>query len=162
MERKKKPMTEEAAYLRLSAQCAAAELCVADVKRKMAYWDMPEGSEERVVAQLLRERFIDENRFAHAFVRDKFRYNKWGKTKIEFELKKKGLKSEDIADALTEIEENASEDVLLKLLKNKLKSTKGNSDYEVFLKLLRFSAQRGFSQEQAHRCLKKIIKEDLD
>ncbi|MBQ2181184.1 MAG: RecX family transcriptional regulator [Bacteroidaceae bacterium] len=47
-------------------------------------------------------------------------------------------------------------------MKNKLKSTKGKSDYEVFLKLLRFSAQRGFSQEQAHRCLQKIIKEDWE
>ncbi|MBQ2165567.1 MAG: RecX family transcriptional regulator, partial [Bacteroidaceae bacterium] len=82
--------------------------------------------------------------------------------KIEFELKKKGISSENIADALTEIEENDSEEVLLNLLKNKLKSTKGKSDYEVFLKLLRFSAQRGFSQEQAHRCLQKIIKEDWE
>ncbi|MBQ2340007.1 MAG: RecX family transcriptional regulator [Bacteroidaceae bacterium] len=159
---KKKTMTEEAALLRLSAQCAAGELCISDVKRKMSYWEMPEGAEERVIAQLLKEKFIDENRYAHAFVRDKFKYNKWGKTKIEFELKKKGISSENIADALTEIEENDSEEVLLNLLKNKLKSTKGKSDYEVFLKLLRFSAQRGFSQEQAHRCLQKIIKEDWE
>ena len=96
------------------------------------------------------------------FVRDKFRYNRWGRQRIMLELHARGIAPDTIEDALTEIEEEDSEKTLEQLLRNKLKTTKGKSDYDVFLKLLRFSVGRGFPTEQAHRCIKRIIHTEED
>lgn len=157
MERTKKELTEEQAFTRLTRLCATTEYCLYDMRRKMAAWLLPDGAEERVLKRLEQERFIDEARYAHAYVRDKFRYNRWGRKRIEQELRKRGIADETIKDALTEITPEDSDETLEDLLRTKLKSVKGKSDYDVFLKLLRFSVGRGFPADQAHRCLKRII-----
>ena len=157
MERKKKALTEEQAFTRLARLCSTTEYCRHDLRRKMAAWLLPDGAEERVLARLEKEGFIDEVRYAHAYVRDKFRHNRWGRRRIEMELRKRNIADETIQDALTEITAEDSDETLEGLLRTKLKSVKGKSDYDVFLKLLRFSVGRGFPQDQAHRCLKRII-----
>lgn len=157
MEQKKKELTEEQAFVRLAHLCSTTEYCRHDLRRKMQAWLLPEGAEERILARLQKERFVDEARYAHAFVRDKFRFSRWGRQRIALELHARGIDSSIIDDALTEIDEQDSEQTLEQLLRAKLKTTKGRSDYEVFLKLLRYSVGRGFPQEQAHRCLQHII-----
>lgn len=153
-------MTEEAALLRLSALCAAAEHCVGDVRRKLAAWELPEGAADRVVERLLRERFVDEGRYARAFVRDKFRHNRWGARKIAYELRARGVPEADIDGALAEIPPEDAERTLAALLRQKLRTTRGKSDYDVLLKLLRFAVARGFSQDEARRCLRRIVAEE--
>ena len=74
----KKTISENDAWIRLSAKCAMTELCVADIRRMMSRWELPEGADERIVKRLQTDRYVDECRYAHAFVRDKFRYNHWG------------------------------------------------------------------------------------
>ncbi|MCR4614041.1 MAG: RecX family transcriptional regulator [Bacteroidaceae bacterium] len=157
MERQKKELTEEQAFTRLARLCSTTEYCRYDMRRKMAAWLLPEGAEERVLKRLEQERYIDEVRYAHAYVRDKSRHNRWGAKRIELELRRRGITDETIQDALTEITEEQSDETLEGLLRTKLKTVKGKSDYDVFLKLLRFSVGRGFPQDQAHRCLKRII-----
>ena len=157
MEKQKKELTEEQAFTRLARLCSTAEYCRHDLMRKMQAWQMPEGAEERILRRLEQERFLDEVRYAHAFVRDKFRYNRWGRQRIALELHARGIAPATIDDALTEISEEDSDQTLEQLLRAKLKTVKGKNDYEVFLKLLRYSVGRGFPQEQAHRCLKRII-----
>ncbi len=160
MERKLKKLSEEQALSRLAAQCARAEYCLADMRQKMQSWELPDGAEERILNQLVKEGYVDEQRFAQAFVRDKFRYNHWGSRRIGFELRKKNIDETIIEDALGEIDTDSADATLTALLEQKLRSTKGKTDYEVFLKLLRYSVGRGYSPDQAHRCLTKIIKED--
>ena len=79
METTKKKIAEAAALSRLANLCAKAEYCVSDIRQKMARWDLPEGAEDRIVHRLLNERYIDEQRYACAFVRSKFRFNRWGR-----------------------------------------------------------------------------------
>lgn len=156
-------MTEEAALVRLSTKCVTTEYCLSDIRRKMQRWLLPEGAEERILQRLQDERFVDENRYAHAFVRDKSRYNRWGERRIEFELRKKGISNEDIKDALTELQDDEENDErLIALLRQKAKTVKARNDYELMMKLLRFAAQRGFTSEQVQRCLKKAINKEFD
>ncbi|MBQ2298361.1 MAG: RecX family transcriptional regulator, partial [Bacteroidaceae bacterium] len=96
MEKKKHQYTEKEAYLKLSALCAMGEHCCYDMMKKMRNWEMDEGSEERIIAQLIKEKFIDEERFAKAFVRDKFQYNRWGKIRIIKELKMRKIAEKHI------------------------------------------------------------------
>ncbi len=158
MERQKKPMSEEAAFNRLAALCATTEYCLADMRRKMEAWELPDGADLRILARLQREKYVDEARYARAFVRDKFRYNHWGARRIALELRRKGVDEAVAADALGEIGRDDTDDVLTALLRQKLKTTRGKTDYEVFMKLLRYSVGRGFSPDDAHRCLSRIIR----
>ena len=144
-------ITESEAYSRLSAKCAMGEQCIHDVYKKMQRWELPDEVQQRVVKRLIDERFIDELRYARAFVRDKSRYNHWGATKIKYELMKKGIGANDIEDALTEIDEEESLSALRHLIESKRRSVKGKSEYEIKAKLVRFAVSRGFSVQDVLR-----------
>ena len=143
-QKKKKRYTEQEAYIKLSALCAKCECCCQDIMKKMANWDMSDEEKNAVKEKLMKERFIDENRFARAFVRDKFRYNKWGKVRIAQELKMRNISSQDIDDGMEEIEED-NLDTLRELIRKKKSSTKGKNAYEVKAKLYRYAMGKGFS-----------------
>lgn len=144
MDKKKHQYTEKEAYLKLSALCAMGEHCCYDMMKKMRNWDMNEGSEERIIAQLIKEKFIDEERFAKAFVRDKFQYNRWGKIRIIKELKMRKIAEKHIEIGLKEIEENDQIETLKEIIRKKRPSVKGKNEYEIKWKLIRFALGRGF------------------
>lgn len=145
MERKKHIYTEQEAYQKLAALCAMSEQCCHDVMTKMRRWEVPPEMAERVVAQLVKERYIDEERYARAFVRDKFRYNHWGRVRIEQELKMKGIASRHIELGMEELKEEDSQEALREMLQKKRPSVKGKSEYEIRGKLIRFALGRGFA-----------------
>ncbi|MCM1311796.1 MAG: RecX family transcriptional regulator [Bacteroides sp.] len=144
MESKKKILSEQEAYMKLSTLCATAEYCRADMRKKMEKWELPENAETHILARLTEEKYIDESRYTHAFVRDKFRYNHWGMTRIERELRMKGIDPYLIEDAKAEIEDEEYISALRKIIESKRKSVKGKSEYEIRNKLIRFALSRGF------------------
>lgn len=91
--------TEAALYEKLSAQCARRELCAADVRAKIARAGAP-ASAEAIVAKLQAEGFIDEARYARAYVADKFRFDGWGPLKIRAALAAKGIDEGVAAEAI--------------------------------------------------------------
>lgn len=147
--------TEQEAYQRLSALCVTAEYCLADMRRKMARWELldkdgdaaDEDAEERILERLVRERFIDESRYAHAFVRDKSRYNRWGRVRIQQELRMRQIPQLIIDDALMEIDADETLDTLRTLIEHKRPTVKGRNDYEVRMKLIRFALSRGYEMD---------------
>lgn len=141
----KKPMTAETAFLRLSGKCALAELCTHDAKRLMTRWELEPQLQAEVVARLIKEKFIDEDRYAHAFVRDKFRYNHWGASRIRMELLRREIDGSTVEDALAEISEDDNLSELRRLIEQKRKTVRAESDYELRGKLIRFAMSRGFS-----------------
>lgn len=153
-------MTEQAAYNRLSALCSRTEYCLADLRRKMGAWLLPEGAGERVLQRLQQEGYVDEGRYARAFARDKFRQNRWGRQRVAMELRRRGIADELVAAALEEIPDQESDSALAQLLRQRLRSTKAKDDTELFLKLLRYSVGRGYSLDEAHRCLKQLFSND--
>jgi regulatory protein len=116
--------------------------------KKMRNWEMDEGSEERIIAQLIKEKFIDEERFAKAFVRDKFQYNRWGKIRIIKELKMRKIAEKHIEIGLKEIEENDQIETLKEIIRKKRPSVKGKNEYEIKGKLIRFALGRGFEMNE--------------
>lgn len=152
---KKKKISADAAFLRLSSLCAAAEYCGADIKKKLAKWDLPEGEEDekKIITRLRKERYIDDERFARSFVHDKFHYNRWGHVRIGRELRFRGIDDDTIANAISEIGEEDYDKTLRQLLESKRRTTKGKSEYEINMKLMRFALSRGFSMDCIRRCL---------
>lgn len=151
MERKLKVMSEQEALSRLAALCARTEYCLSDIRRKMEAWLLPEGAAESIIKRLTTDRYVDENRYAHAFVRSKFRFNRWGRDKIARALKMKGISDEDIADGLTELNADEAEQTLMELLIAKNRRLTYKNDYDRYMKLLRFAVGRGFSVDAARR-----------
>jgi len=153
MERKQHIYTEQEAYQKLSALCAMSEQCCHDMMRKMSRWQMDQEVAEKVVARLVKEGFINEERYARAFVRDKFRYNHWGEVKIKHELKLKGISQKHIEAGLEELDEDDNLNALREIIQKKRPSVKGKSDYEIRCKLIRFAVGRGFDMDDIMKVL---------
>ena len=149
----KKEMTEQEAYLQLAALCAQAEHCQQEIRDKMRRWELDETVQNRILARLVKERYIDDERYARAFVKDKIRHNKWGRRKVQQALWQKHIDSDVQQRVLDEIDEKEYLDVLRPLLKQKRKSIKAASDYEQNQKLVRFALGRGFSFDIIRQCL---------
>ena len=156
----KKEMTEQEAYLQLAALCAQAEHCQQEMRDKMKRWEIDETVQNRIIARLVKERYIDDERYARAFVKDKIRYNKWGRRKVQQALWQKRIDDDIQHRVLDEIDEKEYLDVLRSLLKQKRKSTQADSDYELNQKLVRFALGRGFTFDIIRQCLD--VDEDMD
>ena len=156
----KKEMTEQEAYLQLAALCAQAEHCQHEMREKMKRWGLDEAAQERVVSRLVKERFVDDERYARAFVKDKVHYNKWGRRKVQQALWMKHIDDDIQHRVLDEVDDKAYLEVLRPLLKQKRKATKAGSDYELNQKLVRFALGRGFTFDIIRQCLD--VDEEMD
>ena len=160
----KKDMTEQEAYLQLAALCAQAEHCQQEMRDKMRRWELDETVQNRIIDRLIKERYVDDERYARAFVKDKIRYNKWGRRKVQQALWQKHIDADIQQQVLDEIDEKEYLDILRPLLKQKRKSIKAESDYELNQKLVRFALGRGFGFDIIRQCLNvdDIDIEDID
>lgn len=148
-----KQETEQEAYLTLAALCAQAEHCQWEMVEKMRKWEIPEEAQARIMERLVKERYVDDERFARAFAKDKVRYNKWGRRKVEQALWQKHIDEDIRKNVLNEIDDEEYLSVLRPLLKQKRKSTKAQNDYELNQKLMRFALGRGFTFDIIKQCI---------
>ena len=149
----KKETTEQEAYLQLAALCAQAEHCQQEMRDKMKRWGMAIEVQERVIARLVKERYVDDERYARAFVKDKIRYNKWGRRKVQQGLWMKRIDDNIQQRVLDEVDDAEYLAVLRPLLAQKRKNTQAQSDYELTQKLVRFAFGRGFTYDIIRQCL---------
>ena len=148
-----KEITEQEAYLRLTALCAQAEHCQHEMLEKMKKWELADEAQARVMERLIKERYVDDERYARAFVMDKIRYNKWGRRKVEQALWMKRIDKGIQERVLSEVEDEEYVSALRPLLKQKQRSTKAASDYELRQKLIRFALSRGFGFDIIRQCI---------
>ena len=148
-----KEVTEQGAYLQLAQLCARAEHCQYELIEKMRRWEMSEEAQARVMQRLVSERYVDDERYARAFVRDKIRYNKWGRRKVEQALWMKHIDDDIRSRALSEVDDEEYLSVLRPLLKQKRRSIKAASDYERNQKLVKFALGRGFTFDIIRQCI---------
>ena len=146
-------MTEQQIYQKLSAACASAEHCSYEMTEKMSRWQVPDDVQARVMERLVSERFVDDERYSRFFVRDKIRYNKWGRRKVEQALRMKRIPEDVAAAALDEVDPQVYADILRPLLQAKRKTTKAANAYELNGKLTRFALGRGFTMDVIRECL---------
>ena len=148
-----KMMTEQEVYLRLTVLCAQAEHCQQEMRDKMKRWNVDETAQDRIIQRLINERYIDEERYARAFVKDKIRYSKWGRRKVQQALWMKHIDKEIQQRILDEIDDTEYLNVLRPMLRQKRKSIKAQSEYELNQKLARFALGRGFTFDLIRQCL---------
>ena len=153
MIQKKKPITEQEALQKLSALCARAEHSSGEMLEKMRRWQLSEDARERVLDRLIDENFVDDERFARLFVREKIRFDRWGRRKIEQALYQKGVASDISHRVLDEVDDEAYVAELKKLIAAKRRSVQAESDYEMRAKLTKYALGRGFGYNVIRQCI---------
>ncbi len=147
---------QDIAYDKAAVLCSRSEKCTSEIQEKLKLWGLSKEESEPVIEKLIAEKYIDDERFARAFVKDKFRFNHWGKQKIEYMLRAKKINPEVLELAFEEIEDEGYADELLKLLSDKAKSVKGKDQYDTRNKLMRFAMGRGFESGKIYTALKEL------
>lgn len=139
-----------------AAYCSASEHCVTEVTDKLLKWGADSTEIPPIIDYLLKEKYIDENRYCRAFVNDKLRFAKWGRQKIAYMLSAKRVDKEALAAALDSIDEEQYQKILIDLLKSKLKTIRTSEPQQLKLKLYRFAASRGFEASDITKAIKNI------
>jgi regulatory protein len=148
----KRHISQQEALARLMDTCSRAEKSPFEIEKKLVQWGL-EAHTSTIIDRLKKERFLDEERFAKAFARDKSKLNKWGKIKIRFALNAHKISSEDIKNALEQIEPEFYSRMIDDELNKKLKSLKTKNMWERKAKLYAFGNQRGYETEEINRYL---------
>ena len=139
--------------------CSRAERSSGDALRLMHRWGVSDVDACKVLAQLQKERFIDDRRFAELYAREKLNLSGWGAYKIEVSLRQKGISQDIIAEVVRPMFGEADmESRLTELLTRKMRTTKGATPYEIKTKLIRFGLSRGFDMELVLRCASSVVK----
>ena len=107
-----KELTAGEALNKAAAYCTLCERCISEVSTKLTAWGVPHGEQEKIIARLTNEKFIDEARYCRAFVNDKVKFNRWGRIKITAALREKKLPQEYIKEAIEDIDEEVYQQAL--------------------------------------------------
>jgi len=141
---------------KMAKYCAYQERCVKDVTDKLRSFDIPQEAKDEILAYLLDNRFVDNKRFAHAFVRGKINQSGWGLNKIRFHLIQKGIDKEIIEEALGGTDEDTYRQRLMEILKAKAKTVKAENNFERNRKLAAYAMQKGFEASLVWEVLKDL------
>lgn len=155
----KRQKSGDEALASLMRLCARAERSSGDALRLMKSWGVEPLEQQRVLQRLLTERFIDDKRYAEAFVREKTSLSAWGEYKIRAALIRKGIAQQTITEALAKSSSAGSIERLEHKLRSKLRTTKYETPYQLKGKLLRYAASLGYPVEEAMEAVEQIMTE---
>lgn len=141
---KQKYITYKKALNKAMYLCSKAEKCKSDIRKKMYDWKVKPEEHEKIIAELIKQKYIDEERYTQLYVRDKFKFNKWGKIKIRAMLFQKQISEKTIDNALTKIKQEEYFEMLKNVINQKEKQLKEIDAYKKKTKLLQFLSSKGF------------------
>ena len=149
-------MDYNSAYKKAARLCGQQEHCCTDIKEKLVKWGSTPETVKNVITNLVNEKFIDENRYAGFYARDKFKLNGWGKQRIIWNLRQKKIKDDIIQTAIKTIDQDEYEKKLLKMLQEKSEKIKDKVLAEKKAVIVTFASSRGFEMNEIMKLLKKI------
>lgn len=154
------PLTPAQAMNRAAALCARSEQAPADIRDKLHKWGLSACDATQVLQALMQQGFLDEQRYARAFVKDRFAFNGWGRIKIAHQLRQKGIPSAVIEEAMAVIDDGQYRERLTELLHAKWRTVKSREPRAAWAAMMRFAASRGFETGIASECVKRVTRID--
>ncbi|MBO7133691.1 MAG: RecX family transcriptional regulator [Bacteroidales bacterium] len=136
--------------------CSRAEKCESDVRTYLFKQSVDSKLIAKIVSSLVADKFVDNERYARAFVSDAFKFNKWGRLKIRQALLAKGISEKLMSQPLAEIDETEYMSLLENLLRAKLKSVHDDDEYKMKASVFRFAYSRGFEPELVEKVWGKL------
>ncbi len=150
----KKHYTAQELKQKASTYCARSEHCISEVYTKLRQWNCNSDDCQQIIDELVENDFINEQRYAETYVKEKFKFNRWGNRKIAQALAQKRVDKKAVQQALELIDKEEYQNTLKQLIDKKEKSIKYSNEYERKTKLFRFAQSRGFENNLIENCLK--------
>lgn len=142
-----KSLTPLAAQAKIERYCVWQDRAQQDVRDKLYSWGLHSGDVEQIIARLIGDNFLNEERFALAYARGKFRQNQWGKQKIKQGLAFKKVSAPLIRKALASLDPGEYFDTLCRILEKKSALTTEKDAFKRRYKLSQFAFGRGFEAD---------------
>lgn len=140
-----KPLSAKEALVRLETLCARSEQSTGEAREKLRRWGIAPDDADKIVSSLVDSRYIDDGRFARAFVRDKIRFSKWGRVKVAQKLREKRVEADLISSALANFDADEYASILAEVLDARMRrNPELITTYEGRTALYRFLLTRGF------------------
>jgi len=136
--------------------CSFQERCIRDTEEKLKDWAVQKKLIPAIISELKKEDYIDEERFAKVYAGGKFRVNKWGRKKIEFELKMRHIPDDLIRRGMEEIDEDEYQKVLMDLIRKKQKEIKQDNNPIIREKIIAFVYDKGYEIEKIVNALNEL------
>jgi regulatory protein len=151
-----KPVEPAIVLQKIQYFCSFQERCIRDTEDKLKEWAIQKKLIPSIIAGLQQDNFLNEERFAKVFAGGKFRVNKWGRQKIEFELKLRRIPENLIRKGLAEIDENDYKKTLKDIILKKHKELKPDKDFTIREKIITFAYGKGYERELIITALKEL------
>ena len=155
-------MTESEGKTLAERYCSGAEHCCLEVRQMLERRKAESADIERIIKYLIKEGYIDESRYAAAFVHDKMRFAKWGRAKIAQALWQKRIPAGVADEALASIDEDEYMAALKDVVASRYRQTKGATEYERKIKTMKSVCSRGYEPALVRKVLSMSDTPDID
>jgi len=159
-DKKAKEISYSSALSKMQFSCSRQEKCCSDIRKKLENWNLSYDDQDKIIKSLIDDKFLDEKRYTGFYVRDKYKFNKWGRIKISHHLKQKQIPEYIIMEAFDSISEKLYEENLEEILSSKMRSVREEDPFKLKAKLYRFAQSRGFESNLILRNIEKIVHKD--
>lgn len=153
----RKPVSPDVALVRLETLCARSEQCTFELRQKLFRWGIAQADADKIVKSLEERRFVDDARFAPAFVRDRVLFGGYGRVRIRLELARRKIPREIADAALAQIDETQYGEKLLSIVRSKAQRIKDIETWEGRNRLYRKIVSRGFESERVIAAMKTVL-----
>lgn len=150
-------MTKQQAIKKAESYCAYQERCHKEVKNKLYSLGLYKSVVEEIMAHLIEYGFLNEERFAHEFVRGKFSIKKWGRKRLQLELRQRDISTYLIKTAISQISEDEYIEAFNKLAEKKIKSLKSQPKLKQKRKLADYLLYRGWESHLVYDKVNQLI-----
>lgn len=144
----KKSFTFDEIKLKLVNYCVYQDRCHAEVEQKMREFLLIDEAKDEIILYLLKENYLNEERFTRSYIRGKFYIKHWGRNKIKIHLKQKQISDKLISSCFDEIDEDDYEKMIRKIFEDYYSKQSGLKEYQKKSKTIKYLMSRGFEYEK--------------
>ena len=153
-------MPKEVALGKATALCSGSEHCKAQIMEKLSLWGVSDQDASNNMDYLVKEKYIDNKRFARAYCHDKFCYNHWGRIKIRQMLRHLRLSDEEIEEGMATIPDEDYQQTIGDAIQAKDRTLREKDVYQRKAKLVRHLLSRGFETDLVLDAVNEYLKMD--
>ncbi|QXP72296.1 RecX family transcriptional regulator [Polaribacter sp. R2A056_3_33] len=154
---KKKSFTVDELKRKLENYCVYQDRCHKEVEQKMHEYKLIPEAREMILLSLMKDNFLNEERFAKSFARGKFKIKSWGKQRIVRELKFRDISAYNIKTALKEIDEKEYVQTIYRITENRNEVISESDIYKRKQKLIGFLMRKGFESELIYKVVAEVV-----
>lgn len=143
----KKSYTFEEIKQKLVNYCVYQDRCHSEVEQKMRDFLLIPEAKDEIFLYLIKENYLNEERFTRSYIRGKFYIRHWGRNKIRINLKQKGITEKLISKSMDEIDADDYEKTINKIYEDYFSKQKGLKEYQKKSKTIRYLISKGFEYE---------------